>query len=77
MGTRTIVGPAVPTFWHEITSSAAVPEMVLWVAVMVVLPPPTLVARPSLPETLEMVATETLVEDQVAEAVRSRVELSE
>ena len=65
------------------TNSAAVtvrvvePDTLPFVAVMVAVPTATPVARPALPEAPETVATVVLVEVQVAEVVKSWVELSE
>ena len=60
-----------------VTVRVVEPDMLPFMAVIVVLPVATLVARPALPEALETAATEEFVDDQVAEVVRSWVELSE
>ena len=60
-----------------VTVSVVEPDTLPNVAAMVVVPTATLVAKPSLPEALDTVATATFVEDQVTVVVRSWVELSE
>ena len=60
-----------------VTVRLAAPEIVPDVAVIVVEPVPTDVARPLKPAALLMVETPVLAELQVADAVRFCVELSE
>ena len=68
---------AIDTSVAAVTIRAVDPETLPNVAAMVVVPIATLVAKPSLPEALDTVATATFVEDQVTAVVRSWVELSE
>ena len=62
---------AMDTSFAAVTVSVVEPETVPFVAAIVEFPVVTPVARPELPEALEMVATAVLVEDQVAVVVRS------
>ena len=62
---------AMDTSFAAVTVRVVEPDMLPLVAVMVALPVPTLVAKPSLPEALETAATEDFVDDQVAATVRS------
>ena len=59
------------TSFAAVTVSVVDPEMLPLVAVIVVLPVAAPVARPSLPEALDTVATVAFVEVQVAAVVKS------
>ena len=68
---------AMETSVAAVTVRVVAPDTLPDVAEIVVLPVAALVAKPALPEALETVATEVLVEDQVAVVVKSWVVLSE
>ena len=68
---------AIDTNTAAVTVRVVRLEMAPMVAVMVAVPAATLVARPALPEVLEMVATVAFFEDQVTVAVTSWLVLSE
>ena len=68
---------AMETSFAAVTVRVVKLEMVPIVAVMVVVPEATLVARPALPAMLEIVATVAFFEDQVTVAVTSWLVLSE
>ena len=68
---------AIDTSVAAVTVRAVDPETLPFVALMAVVPTATLVAKPSLPEALDTVATATFVEAQATVVVRSWVELSE
>lgn len=62
---------AIDTIVAAVTVRLVDPDLLPSVALMVVLPIATLVARPLLPAALDTAATEEFVEDQVAAVVRS------
>lgn len=68
---------AMDTSFAAVTVRVVEPETPSRTAVMVVLPTPADVARPSLPAVVETVATVAFDEVQVTVAVRSCFELSE
>ena len=59
------------TSFAAVTVSVVEPDTLPTAAAMAVLPVATLVARPSLPEALDTVATVAFVEVQVAAVVKS------
>ena len=68
---------AMDTSFAAVTVSVDEPETPSRAALMVVLPTPAEVTRPSLPAASETVAVATFAEDHVTAAVRSCLELSE
>ena len=68
---------AIDTNVAEVTVRAVLPERLPLVAVIVVLPAVTELARPCVPAALLIVATPVLLDVQVTSVVRFCVELSE